>query len=135
MIVNYMDKPKPITAEDLMRRYNFENISKALKATQSNKNTLDQTNTIMDEFILATTQELQDLQDQIDGNITTWFYSGVPTLLNEPAVNWTTDDEKINHLGDLYYDQATGYAYRFQMGDNQFNHKKLHEFYKDNNIS
>ncbi|MCG8482589.1 MAG: phage tail protein, partial [Clostridia bacterium] len=55
-----------------------------------------------------------DLQNQIDGNITTWFYDGEPTLLNSPAINWTTDTEKDKHLGDLYYDNLTGYAYRFR---------------------
>lgn len=54
------------------------------------------------------------LQDQIDGAIETWFYEGVPTLQNEPAVNWKTDADKRKHLGDLYYDQTSGYGYRFQ---------------------
>lgn len=57
--------------------------------------------------------DIADLQNQIDGNITTWFYDGAPTLANNPAVNWTTDTEKDVHLGDLYYDNTTGYAYRF----------------------
>lgn len=125
MNVDYRDRNKPITAEDLIRRYNFEEISKIKKATESNKKGLDKTNAIMDEFIEVTTENIQELQDQVDGNITTWFFSGVPTLLNEPAVNWTTDDEKINHLGDLYYDQETGYAYRFQMTNDEFSWYKL----------
>jgi phage-related protein len=54
------------------------------------------------------------LQSQIDGNITSWFYDGEPTLLNQPASNWTTDAQKDVHLGDLYYDNLTGYAYRFR---------------------
>ena len=53
------------------------------------------------------------LQNQIDGAIDTWFYNGTPTLINEPAVNWTTNDLKNQHLGDIYYDNSTGYAYRF----------------------
>ena len=53
------------------------------------------------------------LQNQIDGAIDTWFYNGAPTLINEPAVNWTTNDLKNQHLGDIYYDNSTGYAYRF----------------------
>lgn len=122
---DYRERNKPITAEDLIRRYNFENISKAMKAIQSNKNGLDKTNTIMNEFIEATIENIQELQDQVDGNITTWFYSGVPTLLNEPASDWNTDEEKANHLGDLYYDQNTGYAYRFQMVNGEFSWYKL----------
>lgn len=60
------------------------------------------------------------LQEQIDGKVETWFYEGIPTLQNEPAINWVradqssgTNNEKDNHLGDLYYDQNSGRAYRF----------------------
>lgn len=56
---------------------------------------------------------LEGLQDQIDGAIQTWFYYGEPTLDNEPASKWNIDDDKIKHLGDLYYDTDTGYCYRF----------------------
>ena len=53
------------------------------------------------------------LQAQIDKSITTFFLDGVPTLANSPANNWTTNEDKNVHLGDLYYDNLTGYAYRF----------------------
>lgn len=56
---------------------------------------------------------LSDLQNQIDGNIETWFYGPEPTLDNEPAVNWELNSEKDSHLGDLYY-SGEGKAYRFQ---------------------
>lgn len=62
---------------------------------------------------------LTNIQDQIDGAIETWFYDPEPTLDNEPAVNWTTDDEKNNHLGDLYY-SGEGKAYRFQKNENNY---------------
>lgn len=56
---------------------------------------------------------LDDLVDQIDSNIT--YYKGdyVPTLENEPASEWLTDELKNNHLGDLFYNTETGTAYRF----------------------
>lgn len=57
--------------------------------------------------------KLGAIQDQIDGVIETWFYNGVPTLSNYPASSWSTPDLKIQHLGDLYYDNDTGTAYRF----------------------
>ena len=59
-----------------------------------------------------------DLQSQIDGSIQTWFEDGVPTNLNYPAIDWTTDTVKKNHLGDLYYDNKTGYSYRWQVDQN-----------------
>lgn len=56
---------------------------------------------------------LKGFQDQIDGVIETWFWNGVPTLTNYPASDWNTENLKIQHLGDLYYDNDTGTAYRF----------------------
>ena len=57
--------------------------------------------------------KMGNLQDQIDDNITSWFFSGVPTAKNEPAASWTTDTVKKQHIGDLYYDKATGLGYRW----------------------
>ena len=65
------------------------------------------------ETIINKSQTIIDLQNQIDGAIETWFYDGVPTLKNAPAISWKTDEDKKNHLGDLYYDNKTGKAYRF----------------------
>ena len=57
--------------------------------------------------------EIENIQNQIDGVIETWFIEEVPTLNNYPASEWTTDDLKNNHVGDLCYDNSTGGAYRF----------------------
>ena len=57
--------------------------------------------------------KMGDLQNQIDDNITSWFYAGTPTAANEPAKNWTTDTAKKQHIGDLYYDKLTGLGYRW----------------------
>lgn len=58
-------------------------------------------------------QEIDNIQNQVDGAIETWFYDPVPTLENIPASDWDTDEKKNNHLGDLYYSKE-GKAYRFQ---------------------
>ncbi|KEF40107.1 Prophage endopeptidase tail [Schinkia azotoformans MEV2011] len=57
----------------------------------------------------------QTLQSQIDGNITSWFYDYDPTIDNAPASEWTTDEMKNNHLGDLFYNSVSGYAWRFAL--------------------
>ena len=56
--------------------------------------------------------DISNLQSQIDGQIMTWFDDYVPTLSNLPASGWSAA-EKANHLGDLFYDNTTGYCYRF----------------------
>lgn len=67
----------------------------------------------MANTVIEINNDIADLQNQIDGNITTWFYDYQPTTSNAPASTWTTVDEKNNHLGDLFYDTSTGYAYRW----------------------
>lgn len=58
-------------------------------------------------------EKMGDLQNQIDDNITSWFYAGVPTASNAPAQNWTTETIKKQHIGDLYYDKDSGIGYRW----------------------
>jgi predicted nucleic acid-binding Zn-ribbon protein len=60
------------------------------------------------------------VQQQLDKAISTWFYTGVPTLTNAPAKDWTDDDTKNTHIGDLYYDTNTGHGYRFLLSGSTF---------------
>lgn len=84
----------------------------------------------LDEFAAIVNGSLGELQDQIDGAIETWFYDPVPTLSNQPAVNWSTEKDKRVHLGDLYYDK-NGKAYRFQLTGSVFEWKVI----TDNDIT
>ena len=100
------------TAQDLERKYDFSSLVSIKKNVELQQEALTKTNTTLTEFIDVATQDIGNLQEQIDGNITTWFYAGVPTLENLPSSEWTNVD-KDKHLGDLYYDTNTGRAYRF----------------------
>jgi hypothetical protein len=119
------DGVKPVIADDVIRRLN-DTINKNKKAVELLVDELNKTNTSIENYVKALTKDIGNLQDQVDGNITTWFYSGVPTLENKPTSDWTTDNEKIKHIGDLYYDQNTGYAYRF----NYDNSKNIYNWLK-----
>ena len=57
--------------------------------------------------------KIAELQSQIDGQLETWFYDHEPSLQNEPAVNWTTNEQRKDHEGDLFFWKSTGYSYRF----------------------
>lgn len=70
--------------------------------------------------LIKNSKVIADLQNQVDGAIETWFYDGVPTLTNAPASSWTTNKDKDTHLGDLYYDNKTGKAYRFAKDGNTY---------------
>lgn len=57
--------------------------------------------------------EFLTLKDQADGQLSLWFYSGVPSTDTAPTVNWVTEDAKRVHIGDLYYDMKADDAYRW----------------------
>ena len=105
------------TAQDLERKYKnyFNEFSSIKKAIKQSETGITKVNKELDEFMSSTIGSIDNLQSQIDGSITTFFDSGVPTLSNLPASEWT---EYGTHLGDLYYDTDTGKAYRFaKQGD------------------
>lgn len=90
-----------------LSQYIKENSAKGLTEEQVNN-------------LIKNSQVIADLQNQVDGAIETWFYEGVPTLENAPAISWKTDNDKEIHLGDLYYDNKTGKAYRFAKDSNTY---------------
>lgn len=56
---------------------------------------------------------LQSLQDQVDGTVEYWFGTEEPTIDNAPANQWTDEETRSVHLGDMYTDTATGIEYRY----------------------
>lgn len=73
----------------------------------------------LSDYAETVTGSLGDLQDQIDGQIETFYYDYEPTLQNKPASDWTTKEERKKHEGDLFFWKPNketgegGYAYRF----------------------
>lgn len=124
-MINKRDINRLRTPEDLERKYNLKDIFKLKENYELQKNGLNKVENELNSFVIATGKNLKELQNQVDGNITTWFYSGVPTDSNEPAKDWTTDNEKNNHLGDLYYDKGTGYAYRYSLDNDIYSWIKI----------
>lgn len=105
--VKYDSNKKKVTIKgdlDIKSTYDGKTLDKYIADKSLDKNAV--------ETIIKKSDTITDLQNQIDGAIETWFYDGVPTLKTEPASGWDTDMMK-NHLGDLYYDNKTGKAYRF----------------------
>ena len=122
-----MAKTEPRTLPGFMELLPNEQIlfDQMKQAIEQSKTNLIKVENELNGYIDSTTKELEKIQDQVDGNITTWFFSGVPTLENNPAVEWAEEKEKNNHLGDLYYDKDTGYAYRFTLEDTTYSWMKL----------
>lgn len=106
--VKFDSETKKVTIKgdlDIKSTYDGKTLDKYIADKSLNKDAV--------ETIIKKSQTIIDLQNQIDGAIETWFYDGVPTLKNAPAISWKTDNDKKTHLGDLYYDNKTGKAYRF----------------------
>lgn len=106
--VKFDSETKKVTIKgdlDIKSTYDGKTLDKYITEKSLDKNAV--------ETIIRKSQTIIDLQNQIDGAIETWFYDGVPTLKNAPAISWKTDNDKKTHLGDLYYDNKTGKAYRF----------------------
>ena len=106
--VKYDSDKKKVTIKgdlDIKSTYDGKTLDKYIADNSLDKNAV--------ETIIKKSETIVDLKKQIDGAIETWFYDGEPTLKTEPAIGWTTDTDKKTHLGDLYYDNKTGKAYRF----------------------
>ena len=88
-----------------------------LYATQSSLKQTSDSITASVSKTYATKDALSALQNVADNAIESWRGTGVPTLENKPASDWTTNTDKKKHSGDLYYDKSTGKAYRFGSDD------------------
>ena len=96
--------------------------------------------TNIEDFATAVTDSIEDLQSQIDGNIESWFYdympvaesqgapaNRIPLTNKEPYKTWYEADhrgtasevttERTKHLGDTFYDNTSGYAFRFSLNE------------------
>lgn len=66
----------------------------------------------------AVNASIKDLEDVVDNTIDYWFKTYNPTTSNAPASEWTTEQLKVQHLGDLFYNTDAGTVYRWIRTDN-----------------
>lgn len=78
----------------------------------------------LEEYAREVTESIESLQQQIDGQIMSWFYDYIPTTSNYPASEWTTEALKNDHLGDLFYvvdnAESGGLTYRWVMAGDSY---------------
>ena len=70
---------------------------------------------------------LNEMQSQLDGQIEQFFYEYDPTTSNAPAKDWTTTQLKEEHLGDLFYNTATGKVFRWVKNGNVYSWQELQD--------
>lgn len=90
----------------------------ALKGTKENA-------AQMAQMVVDFNGDIENLQDQIDGNIATWFYDVDPAMNLPPVTNWDTDEKKDAHLGDIYYNTVKGYAWRFMKSGSTYSWERI----------
>lgn len=83
----------------------------AVTGAQQTANTANSLVTTLQSYVESVKN---NLQDQIDGNIISWFGAVDPTLANAPAVDWDTEDLRNMHANDTYTNTASGGSWRFQ---------------------
>ena len=79
------DIPASRTAQDLERKYNFEKMVADLK---NNVDLLNSAKNDIKNFTVETLKALEGIENEVDGKVDTYYFSGVPTLINEPTSNW-----------------------------------------------
>lgn len=71
-------------------------------------------------------EEWDALEKKVDSKMENWFYNGIPTLENTPVSDWDIEEYK-NHVGDMYYDKDTGYAYRFKLDEGVYSWEQVQD--------
>ena len=97
-----------------------------MKTVDSKVNVVgDQLSTFIDGDFSNTLKQIDKIKGQVDESFMSWFYDGAPTIENLPAKDWTTEDAKRLHVGDLYYDTTSGYSYEWVVNDGVYSWNKI----------
>lgn len=67
-----------------------------------------------DDMFDSMQTDLDLIKEQTDKEYTLWFFDYDPLLVNIPASDWVTDELKLMHEQDMFYNRLTGLAYRFE---------------------
>ena len=85
----------------------------------------DKLSTFIDGDFSNTLKQIDKIKGQVDESFMSWFYDGAPTNETAPAKDWTTEDAKRVHIGDLYYDTTSGYSYEWVVSDGVYSWNKI----------
>lgn len=98
------------TAQDLERKYNLGSLGNVKRNVEITAQGLQEIQNELSNILNTLVINLKDVLDS-QSEISLWFYSGIPTTSNVPYTSWTNTSD---HIGDLYYDQSTGYVYQYK---------------------
>lgn len=69
----------------------------------------------MDNKLATITDIVEDVKRQTNRQVTFWFFEYDPTATNYPASEWTTDEEKLKHEEDMFYNSISGKVWRWKL--------------------
>lgn len=101
-----MDRTLSRTPSDTERKYNLGQLKTAQGSSAKLESQIQQLSQTLAQYMANTNSKLTESSQ-------TWFYSGVPTLENAPAVDWS-NEQKATHIGDLYFNEQDGSLYLFK---------------------
>lgn len=110
--MNKQDRQGVRTPADVERKYNLGQLAKERASDDSEQ--LNRLNQTLLQYMATTNATLNELWErcaEIEAT-QTWFGSGTPVLGNYPAVDWS-DEEKTEHIGDIYCNKDNGNIYLF----------------------
>lgn len=96
-------------AQDLEKKYDFAGLLGLKKNVEYAQKSILQINNEINNILHSLILNLKDVLDS-QSEVSLWFYDDIPTLKNEPYINWSAQQE---HYGDIYYDRKTGYVYQY----------------------
>lgn len=97
-------------AQDIERKYDFAKILGLKKNIEIQERGLIKINNELNKILKTLIINLKDVLDD-QSEVSLWFYSGEPTNKNDPYKLWS---KPTDHIGDIYYDQNTGYVYQLK---------------------
>lgn len=107
--MNKQDSNGVRTAQDIERKYDFKKMLGVAKNFEISEKSIVQIQNALNEMLNALVINLKDVLES-QGDVSLWFYSGIPTGINAPYTSWVNP---ADHYGDLYYDTDAGKVYEF----------------------
>ena len=83
----------------------------------------------MAEILGKVNKTLTSLQEQVDKEVSNWFYHGAPGPDKEPESEWTTNQDKYRHIGDTYtsVDESGEYMGKSWRYTTEFKWQEIHD--------
>lgn len=124
----YVTQPKPpynvgdawFTGTDILTCVVDRDSGEFVESDWQKKDNYTDDSTVTDFIENIYDPKIEDIQNQIDGKIDTYYYDYEPANSNHPASEWTTAYERQKHVGDLFFWKSKGFTYRYMKVDTSY---------------